>query len=115
MRSDTVRYAWSVLGAVLSLSILGSTAEAQIFGTGEPVQSTIDDSATISLDVAERPLGDVLRLIHDRSGANILLAPGVDARVTIAFTGVPWREALGLVAENAGCIVNETKGRIYRV
>ncbi len=115
MRSDTVRYAWSVLGAVLSLSILGSTAEAQIFGTGEPVQSTIDDSATISLDVAERPLGDVLRLIHDRSGANILLAPGVDARVTIAFTGVPWREALGLVAENAGCIVNETKGRVYRV
>jgi len=115
MRSNAARFAWSALCAAPILSILVSTAEAQIFGTGEPVHSTIDEAATITLDVAERPLGDVLRLIHDRSGANILLAPGVEARVTIAFSGVPWREALWLIAENAGCIVSESRGRVFRV
>lgn len=114
MRSPDIRC--FVRAAALSAVVFASQASAQVFGQGDGVSAVVDESATITLqDVKDRPLEDVLKLIRDRSGANILLAPGVDAKVTISFSGVPWREALELVAENAGCIVTETKGRVFRV
>ena len=109
---------WGSLRAVIAVvlvSLLSSTLNAQIFGEGDPTRGLVDEAATISLDVRERPLADVLKLIRDRSGANILLAPGVEANVTIAFSGVPWVEALSLVAENAGCIVVVSRGRVFKI
>lgn len=114
MRSPDIRC--FVRAAAFSAVVFAAQASAQVFGQGDGVSAVVDESATITLqDVKDRPLEDVLKLIRDRSGANILLAPGVDAKVTISFSGVPWREALELVAENAGCIVTETKGRVFRV
>ncbi|MCC7169495.1 MAG: hypothetical protein IT459_03525, partial [Planctomycetes bacterium] len=114
MRSPDIRC--FVRAAAFSAVVFAAQASAQVFGQGDGVSAVVDESATITLqDVKDRPLEDVLKLIRDRSGANILLAPGVDAKVTISFSGVPWREALELVAENAGCIVTETRGRVFRV
>lgn len=115
MRLDAIRRFFRSICAAVCLLIFSQNVNAQIFGSGEPLAGSIDEAATITLDVRDRPLGDVLKLIRDRSGANVLLAPGVEATVTIAFTGVPWREALELVAENAGCIVVESRGRVYKV
>lgn len=114
MRSPDIRCL--VRAAAFSAVVFAAQANAQVFGQGDGISAVVDESATITLqDVKDRPLEDVLKLIRDRSGANILLAPGVDAKVTISFSGVPWREALELVAENAGCIVTETRGRVFRV
>ncbi len=113
--STRVFRAASGLGLAFVLVALAPTAGAQIFGTGEAVPGAVDESASIDLDVNGRPIEDVLKLIRDKSGANILLAPGVDAKVTLTFRGVPWREALDLVAENAGCVVIETRGRVFKV
>ncbi len=115
MRHSTIRDVLQALPAAFTLLVLSGTSEAQVFGSAESIPGAIDEAATISLDVVDRPIADVLKLIRDRSGANILLAPGVDVPVTIAFTGVPWQEALQLVAENAGCVVISTRGRVYKV
>lgn len=102
--------------AAISVAFLTQAAEAQVFGQGDPSTISVDETATIELDVTERPLPDVLQHIRDRSGANILIAPGAEnAIVTIAFAGVPWREALELVAENAECVVVESRGRVFKV
>ncbi len=114
MRTCKFRHLMAVLAALVWCGS-SSMVSAQVFGPGEQIPGAVDDGATVSIDVKDRPLADVLKVIRDRSGANILLAPGVDARVTIAFSGVPWREALGLVAENAGCVVVETRGRVFKV
>ena len=115
MRSHAFRGSLRAVFACTLLCSLSTSLQAQIFGDGEPTVGMVDEAATISLDVKERPLADVLKLIRDRSGANILLAPGVEATVTIAFSGVPWREALDLVAENAACIVVVSRGRVFKV
>jgi type IV pilus assembly protein PilQ len=110
-----MRYDLLAVAAAAVLSLVTPVATAQVFGAGEPYAGTVDEAATITLDVKDRPLGDVLNLIRDRSGANILLAPGVEATVTVAFSGVPWREALEIVAERAECVVIESRGRVFKV
>lgn len=109
------RVTTSSLGLALVLSALAPTVQAQVFGSADQGSSAVDEAASIDLDVVGRPIEDILKLIKDKSGANILLAPGVEAKVTLSFRGVPWREALELVAENAGCVVVETRGRVFKV
>lgn len=115
MRTCARRTTTGHSGLLFALFALAPSAWAQIFGTADAVSNAVDESASIDLDVEGRPIEDVLKLIRDKSGANILLAPGVSAKVTLTFRGVPWREALELVAENAGCIVEETRGRVFKV
>lgn len=116
MRIHAIRRLLRTGCAAISVVFLTPAADAQVFGQGDPMGFAIDDTATIELDVTERPLPDVLKHIRDKSGANILIAPGAEnATVTIGFSGVPWREALELVAENAGCVVVESRGRVYKV
>lgn len=115
MATRANRAASGSLGLTLVLSALAATAEAQVYGTADPASTAVDEAASIDLDVNGRPIEDILKLIKDKSGANILLAPGVEAKVTLSFRGVPWREALELVAENAGCVVVETRGRVFKV
>jgi type IV pilus assembly protein PilQ len=116
MRNRAIRATttgWLTLAVAIAVS--APSAEAQIYGSGDPLAGTVDEAATIDLDVIGRPLEDVLKMIRDKSGANILLAPNTTGRVTLTFRGVPWREALELVAENAGCIVQESRGRVFKV
>ncbi len=115
MSTRVRRAALVPMGLACVLFAPANSAVAQIFGTGDPAQSAVDEAASIDLDVIGRPIEDCLKLIRDKSGANILLARGVDAKVTLTFRGVPWREALDLVAENGGCVVVETRGRVFKV
>lgn len=116
MRHPTHRLLSGLSGLAFVFLLSAPRSDAQVFGTGEPTPDAINETATIDLaGVADRPIEDVLKVIRDKSGANILLAPGVDARVSMAFKGVPWREALYLVAENAGCVVEERRGRVFMV
>lgn len=115
MRTNAFRYPLRGLCAAFTTVVLTQSVAAQVFGSGDGLPSS-EESATIELNVTDRPLPDVLKHIRDKSGANILLAAGAeDARVTIAFSGVPWREALDLVAENSGCVVVESRGRVFKV
>ncbi|MHC4941713.1 MAG: hypothetical protein ACYTG7_01695 [Planctomycetota bacterium] len=75
----------------------------------------INSDATITFEAKERPLSDVLDHIRTIVGINILLEPGVDATITLTLNDVPWRDAMEIVAEKAGCIVIEKSPKIFKV
>jgi type IV pilus assembly protein PilQ len=92
-----------------------SQTMAQVVGQGRPVSGQIDASAVITLDVSDRPLEDVLDHIRNKVGVSIVTPPGTDGTVSIQLRGIPWRDSLELVAENAGCIVTEVSPRLFKV
>jgi type IV pilus assembly protein PilQ len=71
--------------------------------------------ALVSLDVKERDLRDVLDFLRQESGANIVLDPGVEEKVTLSLEQVPWKAALHLASERAGCVVVELAPNLFKV
>src|SRR5204862_5352929 len=58
--------------------------------TGEP----------ISVNLKDVDLKDFFRLIHEISGLNVVLDPGVAGTLTIVLDDVPWDQALAIVLQN---------------
>jgi type IV pilus assembly protein PilQ len=92
----------TILIAALALPLLGLAAAAQA--------PSLD--ARVNLNVADQTLEDVVSYLRARSGANIVLIDPQEAdksisdkRVTIELADVPWREALDLVAEKVGAVI----------
>jgi type II secretory pathway component HofQ len=92
-----------------------SAADAQVLGSGDKVPGMINNEATITFEAKERPISDILDHIRSIVGVNVLLAPGIDDTITLKLTDVPWRDALDIVSEKAGCIVIEKSAKIFRV
>ncbi len=61
----------------------------------------------VTLSVTDRPLVDVVKYIREKSRVNIILAADVDleTKVTVNLDGVPWREALNIVADRSECVI----------
>ncbi len=110
----TLRHGWAPL-AFLVVSAWAPSADAQIVGQGQPLRGQINQGATITLDVSDRPLEDVLEHIRNKVGISVVTPPGTEGQVTINLREIPWRDALELVAENAGCIVTEQSARLFKV
>jgi len=68
---------------------------------------SIEYGAVVTLDVNAKPVSEILDVIRERSGANIVLDRGIEDNVTLQLVDVPWRKALDLVAEKCGCIVED--------
>lgn len=71
----------------------------------EPVEFTFSD----------QEIGEVIDTIARVAGANIVVAPEVVGTISVRFNGVPWRDALEVVAKTRGYVVVEEKGDILRV
>lgn len=56
----------------------------------------------ISFDFKDADIRDVLRIIADISGFNMVLSENVTGTVTLKLTNVPWDQALEVILENAG-------------
>ncbi|HIE72404.1 MAG TPA: hypothetical protein EYP98_20800, partial [Planctomycetes bacterium] len=69
----------------------------------------------MTLRLKDRELRDVVQSIRRKTGANIIMDPDIEAPVTIDLQDVHWRQALSLVAEQAGCIVTEREGGVLKV
>ena len=65
--------------------------------------------ARVSLRLEGRQLQEVVDFLRDESGANIVILDEEAASdaISLDLTDVPWREALELAAELAGCVVEE--------
>ncbi|OFW19177.1 MAG: hypothetical protein A3H27_15485 [Acidobacteria bacterium RIFCSPLOWO2_02_FULL_59_13] len=72
--------------------------------TGEP----------IAVDLRDVDLKDFFRLIHEISGLNIVLDPGVSGTVTIVLDEVPWDQAMHLVLQNNG-LECQRRGNVVRI
>jgi type IV pilus assembly protein PilQ len=71
-------------------------------------QATSPD-ARVSLRLEGRQLQEVVDFLRDQSGANIVVldAEASQDSISLDLTDVPWRDALELAAELAGCVVEE--------
>lgn len=61
----------------------------------------------VDLDLRDASLEDAVDSIRSQSGENIVVAPGVEGRVTLRLSRVDWRRALDAVAEQADCVVED--------
>ncbi|MBM4059568.1 MAG: hypothetical protein FJ265_00515 [Planctomycetes bacterium] len=74
-----------------------------------------DRASRLTLKLKDRDLRDVVASIAKKANVNIIMDPGIEEPVTIDLQDVHWRQALELVAEQAGCIVGEAAGSVLKV
>ncbi len=55
----------------------------------------------LSLDFQEAPIEDVMQIISEVSGMNIVMAPEIQGNTTVMLNDVPWGLALDIVLDNA--------------
>jgi len=73
-----------------------------------PVAAQVaNPDARVSLRVQDRSLEEVVRYLQEQSGANVVIKDQQNAQsiISIDLTDIPWRDALDLAAELAGCVV----------
>lgn len=119
MKSHTPRRLpiWAVgLGmaiALASLVVYPSMAGKDVIPTVEkPIPA---EPTTISLELKDAKLWDVLYLIAKKAGINIVVDAGVDnGPVTVQFKEVEWKKAISLVTRISGleAIINDDMVRI---
>ncbi len=74
-----------------------------------------DRASRLTLKLKDRDLRDVVQSIRRKANANIIMDPLIEAAVTIDLQDVHWRQALSLVAEQAGCVVSEGENGVLKV
>ena len=89
-------------------------AVAALVCTVTPAVAQISD-ARVSLRVEGRALSEVVQYLREQSGTNIVVVEAGDTPVSLDLTDVPWREALDLAAELAGCVVEERTAGVLAV
>jgi type IV pilus assembly protein PilQ len=101
--------------------VLGATQGAPVMvaqGSGTNPQTSagvpIYTGQRISLDFQQADLIDVLRLIAEVSGMNIITSPDVAGRVTTRMVNVPWDQALDMILKTHG-LAKDQEGSIIRV
>ena len=72
-------------------------------------------STLLTLKLKDRLLRDVVQSIRRKAAVNIIIDENIEETVTIDLEEVPWRTALELVAEAAGCVVVEESGNVLKV
>ncbi|HED66449.1 MAG TPA: hypothetical protein ENJ09_12960 [Planctomycetes bacterium] len=84
------------------------------FGLQASALAQVSD-AHVSLRVEGRQLEEVVNYLRDQSGHNIVVVEGGDTKISLELTDVPWRDALDLAAEQAGCVVEERTAGVLAV
>src|SRR5262245_844773 len=95
------------LGLLLCLS-------AHSLGTEETTTPLTTPSKTISLDVQGADVRDVLRLLAETGGVNILTSGEAQGTVTARLLDVPWEQALAAVLSFTG-LAQERQGNVILV
>jgi len=85
--SKARRAAAKAADQVKSVQAIGAPAAARKEYTGK----------TISLDLMDADLRNVLRLLSDLAGINIVIEPDVSGKVTLKVEQVPWDQVLDMV------------------
>lgn len=68
----------------------------------------------VTIQVRDAELADVLRLIAEASGFNILVGEGVGGKVTLSLVDVPWDQALDVILTSRR-LGGERKNNILRI
>jgi type IV pilus assembly protein PilQ len=90
---------------VLLLAREDSTPSAAEFRADQALQYT---GKKISLDFKNADIHDVLRIVAEVSGLNVVATDDVKARVTLRLVEVPWDQALDVVLQSNGLEKSQT-------
>jgi type IV pilus assembly protein PilQ len=72
------------------------------------------ESKRITLDVVHADIHDVLRILAEKGGLNIVVSDEVQGKVTLKLRNVPWRQVLDTVLSTNG-LGHELRGNVLRV
>jgi len=72
-----------------------------------PALANDDDNQRLSLNFDDAPVGRVLQALADYQHLNLLIAPGVEGKLSLRLDDVPWTQALSLVTRLANLTVLE--------
>jgi type IV pilus assembly protein PilQ len=95
----------TVEAAPVTIAREESTTPAAEFKADHELQYT---GKKISLDFKNADVHDVLRIVADVSGLNIVATDDVKARVTLRLVEVPWDQALDVVLQSNGLEKSQT-------
>lgn len=77
-----------------ALALAASLTLALAFGGSPALAKRAPKKPPISLDVYQADLQNVIRLLADVSGKNVVIPDDVQGKVTVKLTNVPWDDAL---------------------
>lgn len=107
---------WCALGGAFLAFAAGIRAQdPQESETGVQSATEGDRSSLLTLKLKDRSLADVVASIRRKASVNIIMDQDIVEDVTIDLEDVPWRQALELVAEAAGCIVVDMGRNVLKV
>jgi type IV pilus assembly protein PilQ len=101
----------------LIVCLLVGLALSASLGLGSVASGTTSSRYTgqkISLDVHNAEIGDVLRLMVEISGLNVIAAPEVKGTVTLRLVEVPWDQALEVMLRLHG-LAQEWQGNVILI
>jgi len=115
MMQAKVRTWCALSGAILALAMTVGAQEPQQGDAGVQSATEGDRSSLLTLKLKDRSLLEVVASIRRKASVNIIMDEAIDSDVTIDLEDVPWRQALELVAEAAGCIVVDLGRNVLKV
>jgi type II secretory pathway component GspD/PulD (secretin) len=108
------RFATIALCAALVAACAPVMAQ-QVAPAARTAASADRNDTRVTLHVKDQPVVDVIKYIAERAAVNIVPAENISEKVTIDLDLVPWRLALEIVAEKAGCVVVEKAANLIRI
>lgn len=83
-------------------------------GAAPAATSTKKEKKRITLDLQDAEIRNVLRLLADVGGVNLVVSDDVKGKVTVKLKNVPWDQALDVVLQSKG-LDKVVEGNILRV
>ena len=102
--------------ALAAFGLLAAAPAASAQDAGDAAARRTRGPGEVSLDVVERPLKDVIEYIQDKTETNLVLTQEAEeVLVSVKLKNLPWREALDVVVERAGCQIDERSANLIRI
>jgi type IV pilus assembly protein PilQ len=96
------------------VSLIRAAVAAVVLLSTSALADSPRESKRISIDVVRADIHDVLRLLAEKGGLNVVVADEVQGKVTLRLRDVPWRQALDTVLASHG-LGQELRGNVLRV
>ncbi len=94
--------AGTMVASVVAPQTAGFTAEATVLATSTPKQTRKESKRRITIDLKDADIVNVLRLLAEVSGENIVASDDVKGKITLHLSEVPWDEALETILKTKG-------------
>ena len=78
------------------------SSDGEVVPWTPPKNPALENSTPISLDLVHTDITTIIRIFANHSGANIVLADGVQGTISAQITNTPWQLALYSISQSNG-------------